>query len=421
MAIPDLSFSIEIKDPLHGYIGLTELEESILDLRMTQRLRSIRAPAGIHQVYPGADQSLMGRLIGFLHITDTLFDSLRAEREDLLKARLVSMFLTISRGPWSNVMEEYLTVRGRNRRTRAKMAVENSPATEIIENSSFSVEEIVDVIENGISVKGIDVDLLTIPINPELVDSLERDAYFAGVEYAQLEYRRLFDATRIAKNKIAVERGSVYTLESYLSAGANMYDAVYYHKTVRAAELMLLRILDEAASMLFEFPREDPKEFLSIDDWTFHDMLMHLPEDPTEEVKLAAKVFDSFRNRYLIKLASSRAIADHAFLTKLATPDGLYDVEREIAEEADIDPKNVYVDYPNRPSVEFYPGKYSLDDVVFFERGSRGYEFWDVMDLSLIARSYKRDLRPVRVYTTRGYRSRVKKVGDRLLESVDIP
>ncbi|TFF94333.1 hypothetical protein EU546_05020, partial [Candidatus Thorarchaeota archaeon] len=235
MAIPELSFSIEIKDPLHGYIGFTQLEESILDLRLTQRLRSIRGPAGIHQVYPGADQSLMGRMIGFLHITDTLFDSLRADKDDLLKARLASMLLTICRGPWSNVMEEYLTIRGRNRRTRARMVIEDSSATEIIEDSSFSVKELIDVIENGVSVKGIDVDLLTLPINPELVDSLERDAYFAGVEYAQLEYRRLFDATRIAKNKIAVERESVYTLESYLSAAANMYDAVYYHKTVRAA------------------------------------------------------------------------------------------------------------------------------------------------------------------------------------------
>lgn len=421
MATPDLAYSIEIKDPLHGYIGLTELEESILDLRMTQRLRSIRAPAGIHQVYPGADQSLMGHMIGFLHVTDILFDSLRADKEDLLKARLVSMLLTISRGAWSNVMDEYCAVRGRDRRTRAIMTLEDSPATEIIEASTFSVKELVDVVENGISVKGIDVDLLTLPINPELIDSLERDAYFAGVEYAQLEYRRLFDATRIAKNKIAVERGSVYTLESYLSAGANMYDAVYYHKTVRAAELMLLRILDEAASMLFEFPRENPKEFLSIDDLTFHDLLLHLPEDPTEEMKTAGRIFDAFKDRYLIKLASSRAIADQAFLKKLSTPDGLFEVEREIAEAAGIDPKNVYVDYPNRPSVEFYPGKYSLDDVVFFERGSRGYEFWDVADLSLIARSYKRDLRPVRVYTTRGYRSRVRKAGDELLESIDTP
>ena len=69
----------------------------------------------------------------------------------------------------------------------------------------------------------------------------------------------------------------------------------------------------------------------------------------------------------------------------------------------------------------YYPGKFPLDELVFFERGSKGYEFWPVDEVSLIARSFNRDLRPVRVYTTRGYRSKVKKAGDKLLESVDVP
>ncbi|MHA1950797.1 MAG: hypothetical protein ACW987_13110 [Candidatus Thorarchaeota archaeon] len=40
-------------------------------------------------------------------------------------------------------------------------------------------------------------------------------------------------------------------------------------------------------------------------------------------------------------------------------------------------------------------------------------------DLSPMARSFSRILKPVRVYTTRGYRAKLKKSADAVLESVD--
>ena len=137
-------------------------------------------------------------------------------------------------------------------------------------------------------------------------------------------------------------------------------------------------------------------------------------------MRSANRIFSEHSKRNLIKLVSTRAISDPTFLSKLSTPDGLYDVERGIAEDAGIDPQNVYIDFPDRPSVTFYPGKFDLDEVVLFERGSSGYEFWKVTDSSPVARSYSRILKPVRVYTTRGYRSKLKKSADAILESVDV-
>ena len=69
MPVTDFPSVLEIKDPLHGYISLSEIERSLIDLRMSQRLRYIRSPAGIHLVFPGADSSQMGRMPGKLKIT----------------------------------------------------------------------------------------------------------------------------------------------------------------------------------------------------------------------------------------------------------------------------------------------------------------------------------------------------------------
>lgn len=419
MPMTDLPSVLKIKDPIHGYVSLTQLEKEIIDLRLSQRMRYIQGPAGISLVYPGAAISLMGRTLGFMHMSELFIEYLGGELDDVLKARLASLLLMLTNGPWANVSEEYLTVRGVNRTRIGEIIVSETEVGDLVEKHGFTKSEVSDLIKKGVPIKGLRLDLVHCPINPELIDDLERDSYFAGVEYAQLEFRRLFASTRIAKNKIAVERGSLFTLESYLSASANMFDAVYFHKTVRAAELMLLRVLDEAGSQLFPLPTEDAARFFFVDDLTFLHRLLNVEADDTEEIRTANRIYTDFSRRNLIKQVSSRALSDPTFLAKLSTPDGKYEIEKEIADDAGVDPGNVYIDFPDRASVTYYPGRYDLEDLVLFERGSSGYEFWKVTDLSPVARSFTRILKPVRVYTTRGYRSKLKKSADAVLESVD--
>jgi len=421
MPLTDFPAVLQIKDPIHGYIELSEVERDIIDMRISQRLRYIRGPAGLSLVYPGADISLMGRTLGFVHMARVFLEYLGGTAEEIQKGRLAALLRMLVNGPWANVMDEYQTVRGVPPLKLTKAILDSTPVGDVIEKHGFTRAEIQDVLEKGVPIKGLRLDILNCPINPELIDDLVRDSYFAGVDYAQLEYHRLFGSTRIAKNKIAIERSSLFTLESYLSAAVNMFDAVYFHKTVRAAELMLLRVLDEAGSQLFSHALEETEKFFHCDDLTMFHKLLNVGPDESEELRSASRIFTDFNKRYLIKLVSARAISDPAFLKKLSTPDGIYSIETEIAEDAGIDVKNVYVDFPDRPSVTFYPGKFDLDELALFERGSGGYEFWKVSDTSPMARSFSRILKPVRVYTTRGYRSKLKNSADKVLESVDTP
>jgi len=419
MLAKDLATAVEIKDPVHGYVGMTQIEKAILDLKMTQRLRRISYPACTQLVYPGAEMTAMSRMPGKMYVTQVLFENLGADTNDIQVARLASMLLTLAHGPWSNVMEEYLAVRGTDRRRLARLILEESEISEIVKGSSYSIEELKTSIERGFQIRGYRVDLLTIPINPHLVDSLMRDAYFAGVKYAPVEFPRLFTNSRILRDHLAVERGSLFTLESYLSAGANMFEALYYHKAVRAAELMLLRILDEAGSQIIKSPADDIGSFLECDDLSLYNTLLTAAPDASEEMSTACRLFQDYTRRYLIKMASTRAISDPEFLGKVATVDGQFEIEREIASEAGIDPMYVYIDFPDRVSVNYYPGKYPLDNLMLFERGSSGYELWPVLEMSSVARSLSRQMKTIRIYTTRGYRSKVKKSGDKVLESVD--
>ena len=206
MPLTDFPSALRIKDPIHGYVSLSEVEKDLLDLKITQRLRYIKGPAGLSYVYPGADISLMGRTLGFLHMTKIFLEYLGGTIEEIQRARLASLVLMIVNGPWANVMDEYLTVRGASRLKLAEAVLKQTIIGEITDKHGYSKNDVIDTLEKGVPIKGVRLDLINCPINPELIDNLERDSYFAGVDYAQLEFHRLFDSTRIAKNKIAVER-----------------------------------------------------------------------------------------------------------------------------------------------------------------------------------------------------------------------
>ncbi|MGY5865735.1 MAG: hypothetical protein RTV41_14120, partial [Candidatus Thorarchaeota archaeon] len=190
MPVTDLPSVLKIKDPIHGYVSLTQLEKDIIDLRLSQRLRYIQGPAGISLVYPGAAISLMGRTLGFMHMSELFIEYLGGELEAVLKGRLASLLLMLTNGPWANVSEEYFTVRGVNREKIAEVLVNQTEVGDLVEKHGFAKSEVVDLIKKGVPIKGLRLDLVHCPINPELIDDLERDSYFAGVEYAQLEFRR---------------------------------------------------------------------------------------------------------------------------------------------------------------------------------------------------------------------------------------
>ncbi|MHA1481634.1 MAG: hypothetical protein ACTSQZ_09460, partial [Candidatus Thorarchaeota archaeon] len=164
MPVTDFPSVLEIKDPLHGYISLNALEFKIIDLRMSQSLRYIRAPAGIHLVYPGADSSQMGRMLGVMHVTEIFAEYLGGgELEDVNKARLTAMLIYLTTGPWCNVMKEYLTVRGLDRSAMTRLIIEKSPVTDTLKESSYSLNEIKDLVEKGVPIKGLRVNLMTTP------------------------------------------------------------------------------------------------------------------------------------------------------------------------------------------------------------------------------------------------------------------
>ena len=82
----------EIKDPVHGYVYITEAEKNMIDSYPMQRLRRLRQLAGSEYVYPGANHTRFEHCLGVMYLgrqsswkTPTFHDVVSDEEVDMCR------------------------------------------------------------------------------------------------------------------------------------------------------------------------------------------------------------------------------------------------------------------------------------------------------------------------------------------------
>ena len=69
--------SHEMRDPIHGFVKLSDKEMALINTRVFQRLRRIRQLAMTFLVYPGAVHTRFDHSIGVMHIAGRICAKLR--------------------------------------------------------------------------------------------------------------------------------------------------------------------------------------------------------------------------------------------------------------------------------------------------------------------------------------------------------
>jgi uncharacterized protein len=102
----------EIRDPVHGYIKLTEVERDLIDSPYVQRLRRVHQLAGSYLVYPGAVHSRFEHVVGTMHLAGQIAESLartsRINPGQVQEARIAALLHDVGHGPFSHTFEEAL-------------------------------------------------------------------------------------------------------------------------------------------------------------------------------------------------------------------------------------------------------------------------------------------------------------------------
>ena len=91
-----LRYVAEIRDPVHGYIKITEEERAIIDSPFIQRLRRIHQLAGAYMVYPGGVHSRFEHVLGTMHVAGLIGESI-ADKVDLGEEQIAAATAEIKR------------------------------------------------------------------------------------------------------------------------------------------------------------------------------------------------------------------------------------------------------------------------------------------------------------------------------------
>jgi HD superfamily phosphohydrolase len=102
----------EIKDPVHGYVYITEAEKEIIDSYSMGRLRRLRQLAGSKYVYPGANHTRFEHCVCVMYLAGKVIENpnifLMVSDEEVDVARVAALLHDVGHDPFSHIFEQLL-------------------------------------------------------------------------------------------------------------------------------------------------------------------------------------------------------------------------------------------------------------------------------------------------------------------------
>jgi HD superfamily phosphohydrolase len=263
-----------IRDTVHGSVKVSGLALELMDSPEFQRLRGIRQMGLANLVYPGANHTRFEHSFGTSVVAEKMARSLELDEDDTRLLTIACLLHDIGHGPFSHTLEmvthemlgiDHMEVTKRVIRGKYDILYDEEGdlgrIPRLLERYGLKPDEVSSLM-TGVHEPGL--DLFIVPNEPkrrqkrylpmlvhgtadaDQMDYLLRDAHHTGVAYGIIDLERILNTLVIYKDRIAVHRKGITAIEGMLVARALMYSAVYMHKTVRIAELMLARAVERA-------------------------------------------------------------------------------------------------------------------------------------------------------------------------------
>ncbi|TAF86634.1 MAG: HD domain-containing protein, partial [Flavobacteriia bacterium] len=92
--------------------------------------------------------------------------------------------------------------------------------------------------------------LVSSQLDMDRLDYLNRDSFYSGVSEGVIGSERLIEMLNVHEGHLVLEEKGIYSVEKFIVARRLMYWQVYLHKTVVAAEFMLIHALRRAKELV---------------------------------------------------------------------------------------------------------------------------------------------------------------------------
>lgn len=234
-----------INDPVYGFITIPHpLIFDIIEHPYFQRLRRIKQLGLTHLVFPGALHTRFHHSLGAMHLTHQALNILDSKgnmisADEVLGTLIAILLHDLGHGPFSHALEHSL-VNGINHED-----ISLSMMAAINENFNHDLDLAITIFNHN-HPRTFLSQLISSQLDMDRLDYLSRDSYFTGVSEGIIGTERIISMLDVDDTDLVVEKKGIYSLEKFIIARRIMYWQVYMHKTVLAAEHMLINILKRA-------------------------------------------------------------------------------------------------------------------------------------------------------------------------------
>jgi uncharacterized protein len=235
-----------IFDPVHGPIPLDELALALIATPAFQRLWGIRQTGFAHLVFPGANHTRLEHSLGTYWVAGRMAERLGLGGAAAARVAAAGLLHDLGHPPFSHTLDAPLReVLGVGHEELSRRAIDGSagvdgPIPSILERFGLrpsAVAELVDP-EPGEAPPDLESAIVHGAIDADRIDYIQRDAHYTGVAHGAADAVRLLDTLRPFGRRLAFAEKGRSAVEGFLVSRSLMYTSVYYHKTVRAAEMM---------------------------------------------------------------------------------------------------------------------------------------------------------------------------------------
>jgi HD superfamily phosphohydrolase len=234
-----------INDPVYGFVNIPfELIYDLIEHSWFQRLRRIKQLGLSYLVYPGAQHTRFQHVIGAMSLTFQAVEILKSKGIEITQHESESVCAAIllhdmGHGPFSHTLEGLII----------KDVPHEAISLRFMEllNEQFDgkLTTAIEIFTNKYKKKFLH-QLVSSQLDMDRLDYLRRDSFYTGVQEGSIGHDRIINMLNVVNDELVIEEKGIYSVEKFLIARRLMYWQVYLHKTVVAAEQLLIKIIQRA-------------------------------------------------------------------------------------------------------------------------------------------------------------------------------
>jgi HD superfamily phosphohydrolase len=408
----------EIKDPVHGFVYITENEKELIDSYPVQRMRRLRQLAGSEFVYPGANHTRFEHCLGVMYLAGRVAENHNLSRvvsdEEAEVIRVSGLLHDVGHGPFSHVFEQLL-IRDleKTHEDITSWIIEKSELSDKLSQMGFDPMEVSKLAVGKLRKpeKAYWDQIISSAVDVDKQDFIVRDTYHTGAEYGFIDVFRLVHALDVLGENLAVEVGALSALEAFIIARIESFKSIYFHRVGRAAQIMLAVAMEKANNELGLTAFQTPEEYLAMDDNTVWAKL--------KACEKSRGVIEDLERRRLLKCAYERTFYEKDAMVSniFGRESSRRQMQEEIAKEAGVELEAVVIDVPTVPSVPYHHAVLMESmEIPVFSRSQAGEKtLLRLSEISKIFETLKGFINILRVYTTATERERVEKAAEKIL------